>query len=162
MIQLLIEPHTINTPTLVVFFNVVIFWFLHSNISQRCDKSLCYHINNTQPRWGSIRAKVLECRGINCSLFVLFHLQKHQSRTQHLGKYDMETKIYIGFFFTAFTKKLFLSITLKRYRSFHKVLWLIRYDALYKNRLRSEINFYQAIVSILCGFTSCNLSSSAQ
>ena len=106
MIQLLIEPHTINTPTLVVFFNVVIFWFLHSNISQRCDKSLCYHINNTQPRWGSRRAKVLECRGINCSLFVLFHLQKHQSRTQHLGKYDMETKIYIGFFFTAFTKKI--------------------------------------------------------
>lgn len=42
------------------------------------------------------------------------------------------------------------------------VLWLIRYDALYKNRLPSEINFYEAIVSILCGFTSCNLSSSAQ
>lgn len=42
------------------------------------------------------------------------------------------------------------------------VLWLIRYDALCKNRLPSEINFYEAIVSILCGFTSCNLSSSAQ
>lgn len=42
------------------------------------------------------------------------------------------------------------------------VLWLTRYDALYKNRLPSEINFYEAIVSILCGFTSCNLSSSAQ
>ena len=42
------------------------------------------------------------------------------------------------------------------------VLWLIRYDVLYKNRLPSEINFYEAIVSILCGFISCNLSSSAQ
>ena len=42
------------------------------------------------------------------------------------------------------------------------VLWLIRYDAFYKNRLRSEMNFYEAIVSVLCGFMSCNLSSSAQ
>ena len=171
MIQLLIEPHTINTPTLVVFFNVVIFWFLHSNISQQCDKSLCYHINNTQPRWGSRRAKVLECRGINCSLFVLFYLQKHQSQTQHLGKYDMETKIYIGFFFTAFTKKIIFKYNFEKVPFFPQslrlillllVLWLIRYDAFYKNRLRSEMNFYEAIVSILCGFTSCNLSSSAQ
>ena len=69
----------------------------------------------------------------------------------------METQIYIGYFSTAFTKKIIFKYNFEKVPFFSQslrlilllfVLWLIRYDALCKNRLRSEMNFYEAIVFI--------------
>ena len=171
MIQILIEPHTINTQTLVVFLNVVICWFLHSNISQRCYKSLCCHLNNTQPRWGGRLVKVLECRGINCSSFCRFTFKSISHGLNILVNMTWKPRFISVFSSLHLQKKNIFKYNFEKLPFFSQslrlilflfVLWLIRYDALCKNRLRSEMNFYEAIVSILCGFRSCNLSSSAQ